>query len=153
MTTRVITNEAQRDALIAFIRSRPLPITVEVAKGKHRSVAQNRRQFRLLNEIAEQMDQTVEEVRAYCKLTIGIPIMCAASELFRKRYAEIIKPLPYEMKIALMSEPFDFEVTRKMNTKQKTQYLDEVCRVYSAQGVVFSEDQERAEANQRSRAA
>ena len=81
---------------------------------------------------------TAEEVRAYCKLTIGIPILRAESELFAQKYDEHIRRLPYETKLAMMAEPFDFPVTRLMTTAQKTRYLDEVQRHFGAQGVVFS---------------
>jgi hypothetical protein len=144
MATRVITNEYQREALAALIASKQLPFTAEVVKGKRRSVEQNRLQRRLLNEIAEQTDQTHEEVRAFCKLTIGVPILRAGSDLFAEKYDRLIKPMPYERKLEMMAEPIDFPVTRLMNTAQKTAYLDEIFRVFSSQGVVFSEDRERA---------
>lgn len=144
MTTRVITSPEQREALVAFIMSRQIPFTAEVVKGKRRSVEQNRLQRRLLNEIAEQTGQTHEEVRAFCKLTIGVPILRAGSDLFAEKYDRLIKPMPYERKLEMMAEPIDFPVTRLMNTAQKTAYLDEIFRVFSEQGVVFSEDRERA---------
>ena len=137
MTTRVITTEADRLGLMRLLQARELPFTVEIVKGKRRSVDQNRMQRRLLGEIAEQTGQTAEEVRAYCKLTIGVPILRAENELFALKYDEIIRPLPYETKLALMSEPFDFPVTRIMTTGQKTKYLDEIQRHFGGQGVVF----------------
>lgn len=138
MTTRVVSTEADREGLLRLIRARPLPFTVEIVKGKRRSVEQNRLQRRLLNEIAEQTGQTAEEVRASCKLTIGVPILRAESELFAEKYDRHIRHLPYETKLALMAEPFDFPVTRLMRTDQKTRYLDEIVRHFGAQGVVFS---------------
>ena len=144
MTTRVITSENQRQDLVKLIGSRPLPFTAEVVKGKRRSTDQNRLQRRLIKEIAEQLDQTPEEVRALCKLTIGVPILRAENEIFAEKYDRIIRPLPYETKLEVMAEPLDFPVTRLMNTAQKTRFLEEMYRVFSAQGVVFSEDRERA---------
>ena len=138
MTTRVVSTEADRQGLMRLLQARELPFTVEIVKGKRRSVDQNRMQRRLLNEIAEQTGQTAEEVRAYCKLTIGIPILRAESELFAQKYDEHIRRLPYETKLAMMAEPFDFPVTRLMTTAQKTRYLDEIQRHFGAQGVVFS---------------
>jgi len=144
MTTRVVATEADRQGLMRLLQSRELPFTVEIVKGKRRSVDQNRLQRRLLNEIAEQTGQTAEEVRAYSKLTIGIPILRAESELFAQKYDEHIRPLPYETKLAMMAEPFDFPVTRLMTTAQKTRYLDEIQRHFGAQGVVFSSPLEAA---------
>jgi len=139
MTTRVITTVAERDGLLKFIMSRPLPITVEIVKGKRRSVEQNRLQRAIMNEVAPQTGQTTEEVRAYCKLTIGVPILRAENELFAERYDAIVRPLPYETKLELMAEPFDFPVTRLMTTKQKTQYIDAIVRHYAEQGIVLTE--------------
>lgn len=144
MTTRVITTEADRNGLMLLLKARELPFTVEIVKGKRRSVEQNRLQRRLLNEIAEQTGQTPEEARAYCKLTIGVPILRAESELFAQKYDQHIRRLPYETKLALMAEPFDFPVTRLMSTAQKTQYLDAIIRHFSAQGVAFSSALEAA---------
>tara|TARA_R100000365_G_C2745974_1_gene75044 strand:- start:560 stop:1000 length:441 start_codon:yes stop_codon:yes gene_type:complete len=139
MVTRVIAREEDRLSLLSLIRDRPLPFTVEIVKGKRRSVEQNRLQRRLLNEIAEQRDQTAEEVRAYCKLTIGVPILRADNELFAEKYDRLIKHLPYEQKLELMAEPFDFPVTRIMTTAQKTAFIEGIYRVFSEQGVVFSD--------------
>jgi hypothetical protein len=137
MTTRVVATEADRQGLMRLLHARDLPFTVEVIKGKRRSVDQNRMQRRLLSEIAEQTGQTAEEVRAYCKLTIGVPILRAESELFAQKYDEHIRPLPYETKLAMMAEPFDFPITRLMTTAQKTRYLDEIQRHFGGQGVTF----------------
>lgn len=145
MTTRVVTNPVQREALLQFIASRTFPFTAEVVKGKRRSVEQNRLQRRLINEIAEQTDQTAEEVRAFCKLTIGVPILRAASEMFAEKYDRLIKPMPYECKLEMMAEPIDFPITRLMNTAQKTAFLDGIYRRFAEQGVVFSEDKERTQ--------
>lgn len=139
MVTRVIAREEDRLSLLSLIRDRPLPFTVEIVKGKRRSVEQNKLQRRLLNEIAEQMEQTAEEVRAYCKLTIGVPILRADNELFAEKYDRLIKHLPYEQKLELMAEPFDFPVTRIMTTAQKTAFIEGIYRVFSEQGVVFSD--------------
>jgi hypothetical protein len=93
-----------------------------------------------VNEIAEQLgDRTPEEVRGYCKLTIGVPILRAENEAFRERYDAIVKPLPYEQKLALMMEPLDFPITRLMSTKQATAYLDGVHRHFSEKGIVLTD--------------
>lgn len=129
--------------LIRFIEGHKLPFTVTLTAGKHRTTHQNRLQRLWMNEIAEQLgDITAEEARGYCKLAIGVPILRAENEAFRERYDAIVKPLPYEQKLALMQEPFDFGVTRLMNTKQKTDYLDAVHRHFSEKGVVLTNPEE-----------
>lgn len=140
MTTRVIASEAEREALMHLIRARPLPFTVEIVKGRRRSDRQNRLQRLWANEIAEQLgDRTPEEVRAYCKLHFGVPLLRAESELFAERYDATVRPLPYETKLALMAEPLDMPVTRLMTTDQKKRYLDAIVQHFCAQGVVLTD--------------
>ena len=135
MTTRFLESEGDRRTLIRFLEAQPLPLTVTTTKGGKRTLKQNKLQRLWMNEIATQLgDQTPEEVRGYCKLTLGVPILRAENEAFREQYDAIVKPLPYEQKLALMMEPLDFPITRLMNTKQATAYLDGVHRHFSARG-------------------
>lgn len=93
-----------------------------------------------MQEIAEQKgDVTPEEVRGYCKLTMGVPILRNENEEFCEKYDRVVKPLPYEVKLALMQEPLDFPVTRLMSVKQQTAYLDAVHRHFSEQGVILTD--------------
>lgn len=140
MTTRFLESDADRRTLIRFIETQPLPLTVSLSKGGKRSLKQNKLQRLWLNEIAEQLgDRTPEEVRGYCKLTIGVPILRAENETFRERYDAIVRPLPYEQKLALMMEPLDFPITRLMSAKQATAYLDGVHRHFSEKGVQLTD--------------
>jgi len=59
-------------------------------------VEQNRLQRAIMNEVAPQTGQTAEEVRAYCKLTIGVPILRAENELFAQRYDAIVRRERFE---------------------------------------------------------
>jgi surfactin synthase thioesterase subunit len=144
VTTRVIQSEEDREGLIKLIRSRDLPITVEVVQGKRRSTDQNRLQRRLIAEIAEQTGQEPEDVRAYAKLVIGVPILRADSELFAERYDATVKGLPYETKLALMREPLDLPITRLMTTAQKTLFLDKLAQHFAERGVVFTDSRREA---------
>lgn len=135
---RIIETEQARDMLVKFIQGRPLPFTATLTDGKHRTTHQNRLQRQWMVEIAAQLgDRTPEEVRGYCKLHFGIPIL-RENDAFRKDYDNLVRPLPYEAKLKLMMEPFDFGVTRIMTTRQKTAYLDAVHRHFSEQGVVLT---------------
>lgn len=140
MTQRFVETEHDRTMLLRFIEGQPLPLTVTLSKGGKRSLKQNRLSRLWLNEIAEQLgDRTPEDVRAYCKLTIGVPILRAENDAFRERYDAIVKPLPYEQKLALMMEPLDFPVSRLMSTKQATAYLDGIHRHFSEKGIVLTD--------------
>lgn len=139
MTSRTIETARDREMLQAYIGEQPLPFTVTVERGKRRSVEQNRLQRLWMNEASQQLgDQTPEEVRGYCKLTIGVPILRAENEAFRVKYDAVVKPLTYEQKIAIMMEPLDLPVTRLMTVKQKTQYLDGVLRHFAERGIVLT---------------
>jgi len=140
MSTRFLETEADRRLLIRFIEEQPLPLTVSLSKGGKRTLKQNGLQMKWMGEVATQLgDQTAEEIRGFCKLTIGVPIMRSESPSFREQYDAIIRPLPYEHKLALMMEPFDFKVTRLMDTKQFTTYLDGVHRYWSSKGIALTD--------------
>ncbi len=140
MTSRVVTDEAEREGLQRFIAAKPLPFTVSVTKGKKRSVAQNRLQRQWLNEIAEQRpEKTAEEWRGYCKLHFGVGILKAGHEGFNDVYNRLIQPMEYDAKIELMMIPTYFNVTRLMTTKQTTEYFDLIARHFAEQGVVLTD--------------
>ena len=140
MTTRVVTNEVARKLLVKFIQDQKLPFTCEIVKGKRRSVEQNKLQRLWVNEIAEQLgDQTPEEIRGYCKLALGVPLLRAENELFCEKYDKHVKPLPYEQKLAIMQEPLDMPVTRLFTTEQKTRYLDAIWKHFTERGVILTD--------------
>lgn len=135
---RSIQSDYDRDMASKLVANRPYPFTLTITDGKHRSTAQNRLQHMWMKEISEQKgDITPEEARAYCKLTIGIPIL-RQNEAFRLRYDEILKPLSYEHKMAIMSEPINLPVTSLMSTKQLSEYLEGIIRHFGEQGIVLT---------------
>lgn len=147
MPSRSIVTEADRALLILWLKALPLPFTVDVAKGRRRSPQQNRLQRQWMNEISEQMgDRTPEEARAYCKLHFGVPILRAENTAFCERYDAVVKPLPYESKLAIMAEPLDLPVTRLFTTEQKTRYLDAIYKHFSEQGIVLTQPEEHGRA-------
>ena len=140
MTTRVIRTDSEIDGLARLLRSRPLPLTVTISAGEPRTTAQNRLQRQWCKDVAEQLaDRSAEDVRAYSKLHFGVPILRADSEEYAVAYDRLIRPLPYETKLAYMSVPFDFAVTRAMTTKQLTRYLDAMHGHWTAQGVQLTD--------------
>jgi hypothetical protein len=136
---RLIEDEHGRKTLLRFIEAQELPFSVNLSQGKRRSLEQNKLQRMWMSEIAEQLgDRTPEDVRGECKLTFGVPILRAENEKFRAEYDRLIRPMPYESKVALMKEPIDFPVTRLMTSKQKAQYLDAIVQHYSGIGVALT---------------
>lgn len=139
MTTRILYNQKDKEQFKKLLDTYKLPCTVTLIKGKNRSVEQNKLQRLWVNEISEQrQDHTPEEIRGYCKLHFGIPILRNENEQFRQQYDKIVKPLSYEDKLSIMMEPLDFPVTRLMTTGQNTRYLDAVYHHFTAQGMILT---------------
>lgn len=137
--SRSIETEQAREMLVKFITSKTPPFTVTITDGKNRTSPQNKLQRLWVLEIHQQLgDRTPEEVRGYCKLHFGVPILRHENPAFKEEYDKVIRPLPYEAKLKLMMEPFDFGITRIMTTRQKTAYLDAINQHFSEQGVILT---------------
>ena len=136
MSTRTIKTPDDAKMFYAWLAGMPMPYTISVRKGVQRSTAQNRMQRKWCAEVAEQReDLTAEYVRGYSKAHFGVPILLAEDEEFAEKYEIAIKPLPYETKIAIMQEPLDLPVTRRMNVAQKVRYLDAMHAYWTTQGI------------------
>jgi hypothetical protein len=140
MVTRAVMDKDQAETLMAYLQALPMPFTVTVTPGAVRTCPQNRLQRLWVKEIsAQREDLTPEDVRALCKLTIGVPILRAENETFALAYDKTVKPLPYEIKINLMKEPIDLPITRQMTKKQKVKYLDGMHLYWSQQGIILTD--------------
>lgn len=143
MATRVIRSADEAPALARFIMARSkFPLTVTITQGAARSHMQNRLAQRWFSDIAAQLgDQTHDEVRAECKLRIGVPILRAENEAFRQSYDATIRPLPYAAKLEAM-RVLDLPVTRLMTVKQMTAFMDEMQREWSGKGVRLTDPEQ-----------
>jgi hypothetical protein len=137
MTSRVIRNQHDLEALLALLRERKLPFTIEVTDGRNRSVEANNLAQKWFSEISEQTGEDREDVRARCKLEIGVPIMREASEKFKETYDRLVRPLPYQDKLELIRDT-DMPVTRLMGVKDMTRFMDLVFRRHSEFGVILT---------------
>jgi len=137
MTTRPVKNEADLKLLTIYLEQRKRPFTVEVTDGRDRSAEQNRLSQKWYSEIAEQTGEDREEVRARCKLEIGVPIMREASDKFRATYDRLIRPLDYADKLALIRDT-DMPVTRLMNVGQMTEFMDAVFQKHAEFGIALT---------------
>ena len=95
-------------------------------REKARSVDQNRLQRLWCKEASEQGDMTAEEYRGQMKLHHGIPILRRDCERFCEAYDRLIRGRDYAEKLEIMQEPIDFQVTRLMTKRQKTEFLNAV---------------------------
>ena len=138
---RLIESEADRRLFTAYVKAMALPVTVKVVPGRDRSIEQNRLSWLWYGEIAEQLDGwTVREARRYCKHRFGVPILLVEDAEFARTW-EVIGPLPYQKRLVLMET---FPVTSRMTTRQFSQYLDEVLKHFTEQGVELTQPEDMA---------
>lgn len=134
--TRNIRTGSELSQAVVFLQNQSsFPLQMIIKPGKEpRSIQQNRLAFQWYKDAAEQGDHSPEEYRALCKLWYGVPILRAEDDEFRAKYDKVVKQMPYETKLALMDEPFDFPVSRLMSVKQMTRYLDKIWFHFSSKG-------------------
>lgn len=137
MSTRAIKNADDLALLKIYLEGRKRPFTVDITDGRDRSAEQNRLAFKWYGEISDQTGEDREDVRARCKLEIGVPIMREASDKFRATYDRLIRPLPYEDKLAAIRD-MDVPVTRLMNVGQMSEFMYIVFRRHADVGIVLT---------------
>lgn len=124
------------DNLHAFVMS-AMPgkeIRVEVCEyRKKRTLDQNALAFSWYTEVSAITRQdSPRDVRRYCKLHHGVPILRTEDAEFREAYDAVIKPLAYELKLVAMDH---WPVTSLMKTAQLSQYLEAIQSDYLRQGI------------------
>ena len=137
MTQRIVKNADDLKLLTVYLDQRKRPFTVDITDGRDRSAEQNRLSQKWYAEIAEQTGEARDEVRARCKLEIGVPIMREASDKFRATYDRLIRPLDYADKLALIRDT-DMPVTRLMNVGQMTEFMDAVFQKHAEFGIALT---------------
>jgi len=143
VATHIVRSAEDMERVARLVGNLKPPLTLTVTSGASRSLEQNKLQRLWCMEAAEQLgDRTAEEVRGFCKLPYGVPIMREGHDDFRETYDRLIKPLPYETKLAYMMEPLDFPITRLMTVGEKSQYLDAMHKGLSELGVKLTEPSE-----------
>lgn len=134
-----IRDDYDKGDLIRFIEHRQGQFTVTIMDGLKRSNPQNRLSHMWYSEIAAYFgDRTTNQVKAYCKLHYGVPILRETNEIFREQYDRIVKPLPYDTKLEILEGPMSFPVTSQMGAPEMRSYLNEMQRVWAEQGVVLT---------------
>lgn len=137
MVTRSVKNPDDLALLKVYLDGRKRPFTVDITDGRDRSTEQNRLAFKWYAEISDQTGEDREDVRARCKLEIGVPILRDAHERFRETYDRLIKDLPYKDKLEMVRD-IELPVTRLMNVEQMSRFMDIVFRRHAEIGVVLT---------------
>lgn len=120
-------------------------VVVSMRPGKDRTLDQNALWFAMYERIAKSTEMgDIEDVRRYCKLHLGVPIMRAGCAEFRTGWAESFIHLDYDVKLRLMGPcamfgPDGFPVTRLFDRAQGCQYTDRIVEEFSARGVHFAD--------------
>lgn len=108
-------------------------IRASFSHDKARSLRQNGIGHVWYEQISRELgEDSPHDVKRFCKLHYGVPILRAEDEEFCTAYDRVIKPLPYERKLEAMDL---LPVTSRMNVSQKSKYLEEVQRQYARRGV------------------
>lgn len=108
-------------------------LTVNISEGRARSEQQNSISHAWYEQVARELrEDNALGVKAFCKLTMGVPILRLADDDFREKYDRAVKPMAYEDKLTLMEW---FPVTSLMTTPQLSQYLEAMQKHYSRHGV------------------
>lgn len=137
MVQRTVKNEYELSQLKLFLEGRKRPFSVDITEGRDRSTEQNKLAFKWYAEISDQTGEDREDVRARCKLEIGVPILRADNEKFRATYDSVLRPLDYQPKLKFIRDA-DLPITRLMNVEQMSRYLDIVFRRHAEIGVVLT---------------
>lgn len=120
-------------------------VVVSMRPGKDRTLDQNALWFAMYDRVAKSTEMgDIEDVRRYCKLHFGVPIMRAGCDEFRDGWAESFIHLQYEVKLRLMGPcamfgPDGFPVTRLFNRAQGCQYTDRIAEEFGKKGVFFGD--------------
>ena len=133
MPTMVLRDPTHVSALATRLLARKLPLTVTWVAGASRTNQQNRLVHRWFQDIANQTgDQLARDVKRFCKLHYGVPILRIEDDAFRAFYDSAILQLPYESKLVAM----DFlPVTSRMTVKQLTALMDQMQQHFLPQGI------------------
>lgn len=136
VTFKIMDEKASIEPALLHISNMVPPFTVTVKRGKPRSLDQNALAWKWAGEIAAARgDVTPNEAHGFNKLHFGVPIRRETDYDFAEKYDRIIKPLPYEAKLALMQPPIDLPVTRDFKVPEMTRFMDAVRAHWSGEGV------------------
>ena len=152
MVHRAVKNADDLALLHVYLDGRKRPFTVDITEGRDRSSEQNRLAFKWYVEISDQTGEDREDVRARCKLEVGVPILRAEQEKFRATYDRLIRPLAYADKLRLIRDT-ELPVTSLLNVEQMSRYLDIVFRRHAEIGVVLTIPPDRYAFNPERKAA
>jgi hypothetical protein len=140
MVARILHDERDRNAWLAFVSAQPLPATVSLAKGARRSLPQNSTLHLWTGQIAAETGQTQAEAKAEIKLRFGLPIMERDNPDWVAKWQALYGPLPYGMRLRLFEA---IPLTSLLTTRQMAEMMDAIQKEYLAQGIPLVDPEAR----------
>lgn len=125
--------------MLQYFASRDQDKTYKVTFQEYkrdRSLEQNALSHAWYHQVSRETHEDAPDgIKRFCKLRFGVPILRAEDEEFRELYDKAIKhTLTYEEKLAAMEY---LPVTSHMNTRQMSQYLEDIQAHFAQQGVAL----------------
>ncbi len=123
-------------------------IRLRWSTSKNRTLDQNALWAAMYQRISQVMGDGsanyAHEVKSECKLLYGVPILLSESERFKAGWERYFAKESYQTQLFLMGpNPLfgkdGFPVTRLLDTKTGAEYTDTLAKVYSQNGVNFSD--------------
>lgn len=120
-------------------------LVLSVRTGRDRTLDQNSLWFALYKEIATRSNMgTADDVRKYCKLHFGVPILRRDCHEFRAGWDKSFIFLSYEEKLNMMGPnkllgPEGMPVTRLFNRKQGIEYTNRIVEHFRDEGVYLDD--------------
>ena len=129
-----ITDSEGLGKALSFVACAEQPFTLTFSRETARTSAQNRLLHKWFAEIAKQKgDETAAEVKAFCNLTYGRPILDRDDPEWSAAFGYIFGQLNHAAKLKAI-RVLDIPFTRKMATAQLSEYMDQMARDYREQG-------------------
>ena len=138
MQTQILTlNQNTLGHILDTISHAEMDGTIQVTvedKKKDRSSAQNRLSHKWYSVIGKQTFESEKEVKNYCKLTFGIPIMIRDIEGFVGMWNIQTEKMTYEQEKWSMKF---MKLTSLLDVHQMSEYLDQMKLHYEQQGIML----------------
>lgn len=123
---------------IAQLHAEGKRVCVEYVEAD-RTPSQNNMIYHLYRQIAEQKRNdgwSFDDVRNYCKLHFGIPILRSNDPDFCQQYDEKVKGLDYETKLFIISH---MDVTSDFTVAEASEYIDTIIDSFQRQGCYLAD--------------
>lgn len=142
MPSRIIRAPSELDGWMRFLSLRKFPMTVSVIAGAKRTLPQNATVHMWFADVSNQLgDSSEAEVKADCNATYGIPILRRDNPEWAEEFAAL-EHLNHEA-LRKLIRVLDVPITRKMTSKQLTEYMDQMRRDYAEAGIVLRDPDAR----------